>query len=144
MLTAILTIVVGVIVYFLGRLFVALFVDPIRSLRSLIGEIAESLVFYANVYCNPGVAPRTKSDEASEALRHQAGQLKARAYEITWYPLWELLKIVRKKTEIEEASAELIALSNSVHSGQPRENSEKREMVEKLLGIVRNKEPNGG
>jgi hypothetical protein len=49
MLEAIIAIAVGVIIYFLGRLFVALFVDPILGLRSLIGEIAESLVLFANV-----------------------------------------------------------------------------------------------
>ena len=138
----ILAIVMAVAVL-LGRLFVV----PIRRLRRLIGEIADSLVFYENVYCSPGFAPQAKSDEASEALRHQAHQLRNSTYEIPWYPLWESLKIVRKKTEIEEASKELMELAKSVHGGMEvsrGENSRKRERVEKLLGIVRDKEPNGG
>jgi len=141
-LSAIATIIGGVIVYFLGHLSVALFVEPIHRLRSVIGEIADSLVFYANVYCNPGLAPQDKNDEASEVLRRQASQLKSRAYAIPWYPLWQRVKVVRKKKEIEEASAELIALSNSIHGGagiSGGDNSERRERVEKLLGIAKGK-----
>ena len=44
-LTAIATIIGGVIVYFFGHLSVALFVEPIHRLRSFIGEIADSLIF---------------------------------------------------------------------------------------------------
>lgn len=87
-LTAALTIAGEVAVYVLGHLFVAIFVDPIHRLRSLIGEIADSLVFYANVYSNPGMAQKDMSDDASETLRRQAGQLKARAYCIPWYFVW--------------------------------------------------------
>jgi hypothetical protein len=132
-----------VIVFLLYRFFVV----PIRRLRRLIGGIADSLVFYANVYCSPGFAPQAKSDEASEALRNQAHQLRNSTYEIPWYPLWESLKIVRKKTEIEEASEELMGLAKSVNGGMGisgGENSRKRERVERLLGIVRDKEPSGG
>jgi len=136
-------IVLAAILTIVGVVFVRLFVEPIHHLRSHIGKIADSLVFYANVYCNPGAVRKEMSDEASEALRRQASQLKARAYAVPWYPLWELLKIVRKKTEIEEASAELIGLSNSVHGGpavSAKENSGKRKRVEKLLGIVSDKD----
>jgi hypothetical protein len=132
-----------IVAFLLGRFFVV----PIRRLRRLISEIADSLVFYANVYCSPGFAPQAKSDEASEALRYQAYQLRNSTYEIPWYPLWESLKIVRKKTEIEEASEELMGLAKSVHGGMEvsgGENSRKRERVEKLLGIVRDKELSGG
>ena len=135
--------IIAIVVFLLYRLFVV----PIRRLRRLIGEIADSLVFYANVYCSPGFAPQAKSDEASEALRHQAHQLRNGTYEIPWYLLWERLKILRKKTEIEEASEELMGLAKSVHGGMEvsgGENSRKRERVEKLLGIVRDKEPTGG
>ena len=99
------------------------------------------------MYCNPGLAPDTESDEAQVVLRRQAGQLKARVYAIPWYPLWERLKVVRKKMEIKEASAELMGLSNSVHGGpgvSAVENSRKRARIEKLPGIVGDGESNGG
>jgi hypothetical protein len=137
-----LLIIFAIVVFLLYRFFMV----PIRRLRRLIGEIADSLVFYENVYCSPGFAPQAKSGEASEALRHQAHQLRNSTYEIPWYPLWESLKIVRKRTEIEEASEELMGLARSFHGGMEvsgSENSRKRESVEKLLGIVRDKETSG-
>lgn len=137
-LTACSTVVVGVIVYTLGHLFVGLFIEPIHSLRSLIGEIAYSLVFYANVYSNPGDAEAEKMDEASETLRQQASLLKARAHAVPWYHLWASIRLVRKKTQIEEALAELIALSNSVH-GLPGingvDNYKRGRKIKELLGI---------
>jgi len=146
-LAAIITIAGGVIVYALGHLSVALFVEPIHRLRSLIGEIADSLIFYANVYSNPELNIGTIElyDKASETLRRHASQLKARAYAIPWYHLWALMRLVRKKTEIEEASAELIGLSNSVHGGPGitgLENDKKRRIIEKLLGIRTGKKQN--
>lgn len=137
-LTASVTIVGGVIVYALGCLVVALFVEPVHRLRSLIGEIADSLVFYAHVIANPGIPPKKKMDEASEALRRQAAQLRARAYSVPGYWFWVSIKLVPQKMNIQEASRELIFLSNSVYGGlvdNPRENVEKQRRIERLLGV---------
>lgn len=137
-LTASITIVGGVIVYVLGRLFVALFVEPIHRLRSLVGEIADSLVFYAPVYGNPGVIKKEVADEAGETLRRQASQLRARVYSIPWYSLWVVMGLVRERTKILEASAELVGLSNSCHGGpgvSVAQNIKMERRVEQLLGI---------
>lgn len=137
-LTASITIAGGVIVYTIGHLFVAVFVEPIHRLRSLIGEIADSLVFYANVYSNPGLGQKERMDEASETLRHQASQLRAREYSVPWYSLWSFMGLVREKAKIEEASAELIGLSNSVHRSEPNlgiQNYRRQEKIKELLGI---------
>jgi len=143
-LTASLTVAGGVVVYFLGHLFVSLFVEPIHRLRTLVGEVADSLVFYANLYSNPGHGRKKEMDEARETLRRQASQLRARAYSIPWYSLWSLMGILRKRAGIEEASGELIGLSNSIHLSEPRlgrENSRRRERIEELLGIRRRQKP---
>lgn len=137
-LTASITIAGGIIVYVLGHFLVILFVEPIHRLRSFIGEIADSLVFYANVYSNPGYGQKKIMDEASEVLRRQASQLRARVYSIPWYSLWAFTGFVRGKKKIEEASAELIGLSNSVHRSEPNlgiQNYKRREKIEELLGI---------
>ncbi len=138
-LTAVLTIAGGIVIYVVGHLFEAIFVEPIHRLRSLIGEIADSLVFYANVYSNPGILPTEKCDEASETLRQKAAQLKSRAYCIPWYSLWSLMGLVRKKTEIEEAAKELIGLSNSVRGSSGangRLSADMRRRIEESLGIL--------
>ena len=77
-------------------------------------------------------------DEASEVLRRQASQLRARVYSIPWYSFWSFMRLVRERAEIEEASAELIGLSNSVHRSDPNlgiQNYRRREKIEELLGI---------
>ena len=76
-------------------------------------------------------------------LRREASQLMARLYAVPWYPLWAFLKVVRKKADIEEASAVLMALSNSVCVGEEKENSKRQKKIQKLLGIVRDEESNG-
>jgi len=113
------------------------FVRPVYRLRSHIGEIDAALAFYANVYCNNKVVSDDKKDEAERVLRAKATELDGRAYEVIWYRLWARVKIVPRKKEIEEASAVLMALANSVHDGDVRENSNMRKRVEKLLGIAR-------
>lgn len=139
-LPPIITVIVGVIVYALGHLFVALFVEPIHHLRSLIGEIADSLVFYAPIYSNPsGVVDKGKCDEASDIFRRQASQLRSRAQIIPGYSYWSLLRLVRQKKEIVDASKELIGLSNTVRNVSSedygRVNEAKRKRIEELLGI---------
>lgn len=137
-LTAALTVVGGTIVYTVGHFLVALFVEPIHRLRSLIGEIADSLIFYADVYSNPGSASIARMDDTSKVLRRRASQLMARVHLISWYSFWAFTRLVRKKTEIEDAHKELIGLSNSIHRSEPRlgiENDERRRKIEKLLGI---------
>ena len=142
--TSIATILGGVIIYAMGHLFVALFVEPIHRLRGLIAEIADSLIFYAPVYSNPSeVVDSTKSNEASQVLRRQASQLRARTYLIPWYSLWAFLGLVRWKKDIENASKELIGISNTVYSGPSAnyglENDSKRKRIEELLGISSSK-----
>ena len=149
-LTACITIGGGIIVYVVGRLLVALFVEPIHRLRSLIGEIADSLAFYAPVYSNPSevVDYQGKSNEAAEVIRRQATQLQARAHAIPWYSFCAFIRLVRTKKEIEDASAQLIGLSSSVLSG-PKTNyglqaDAQRKGIEELLGIRSRKHKNQG
>jgi hypothetical protein len=133
--SAIATIVGGVIVYFFGHMSVVLFVEPIHRLRRLIGEIADSLVFYANVYCNPKEFNGEKKDEAKEELRRQCSQLRARVYAVPWYGLWASIRIVRKKADVEEASAIMMELSNSIVVGEEKENGRRQGRIQELLGI---------
>ena len=138
--TSIATILGGVIIYAMGHLLVALFVEPIHRLRSLIAEITDSLVFYAPIFSNPSeIVDKEKGNEASQVLRRQASQLRARTYLIPWYSLWAFLGIVRQKNDIENALRELIGLSNTVCSGPDTnyglENDKKRKRIERLLGI---------
>jgi hypothetical protein len=140
-LTACITIGGGIIVYVVGRLLVALFVEPIHRLHSFIGEIADSLAYYADVYSNPSgvINYQGKADDATEVFRRQATQLRARLYAIRWYWLALSLGLVRRKNKIEAASTEIILLSKLVHEGPSInygiEAGRIRKRIEELLAI---------
>lgn len=127
---AVAPVVIAIILAIVGWFFVR----PVDRLRSHIGKIIGALAFYANVYCNNKVVSGDKKDEAERVLRDEATELNGRAYEVRWYKLWARLKVVPQRTKIEDASAQLIALANSVHDGDVRENSNMRKRVEELLG----------
>jgi len=99
------------------------------------GEIANSLIFYANLYSNPGIGEREQMDEASKVLRQQASQLRVTTHSIRLYRLWQFLGIVPKRADVIEASRNLIGLSNSIHQGDPMVNYNKRKKIEKWLRI---------
>jgi hypothetical protein len=134
-ITSFLTIFGGVVVFVLGQIITKFFVEPIHDQFRLIGEIADSLIFYANLYMNPGSGKPEKMDEAAQKLRQQSSQLRARTYAIRWYELWEFVGLVLKRTDVMEASHNLMGLSQFVHQGDALKNEERRREIEKRLGI---------
>jgi len=95
-----------------GQIITKFFIEPIHEQKRLIGEIADSLIFYANLYGNPEYPKTEKTYEASKVLRQQASQLRAKTHAIPWYKLWQFLSIVPKGSNVVEASSNLIGLSN--------------------------------
>ncbi|MCJ7635467.1 hypothetical protein MUP77_24145, partial [Candidatus Bathyarchaeota archaeon] len=53
-LTSSLTIFGGIVVLTMGQIITKFFIEPIHEQFRLIGEINDSLIYYANVYCNAG------------------------------------------------------------------------------------------
>lgn len=113
-LTAFFTILPGVIIYVSGQIFSKFFIDPIHVQREIIGEIEDALIFYRNVYSNPGVLPKEKNDEASARLRQLSTLLRSKTHRIPWYWFFEKLKMVLKFNDINGAAKELIGLSNTL------------------------------
>jgi len=135
-LTSSLTIFGGIVVLTIGQIITKFFIEPIHEQFRLIGEITDSLIFYANIYCNPGFGREEDWKKAENVLRQRASQLMAKTYVIRCYKLWQYLKIVRKYTDIIEARKNLIGLSNSVrHSNQMENNKRRVEGIEKFLRI---------
>jgi hypothetical protein len=112
-LTATLTILGGVIVYVLGQILLKFFIEPIHEQRKIIGEVADALIYYDNIYSNPGIMSN-QSDSGSERFRELATLLQSKTQFISFYPLFERLKVVIASTEIYDASRNLIGLSNSM------------------------------
>lgn len=114
-LTSSLTVFGGIVVFVAGQLIAKFFIEPIHEQRRLVGEIEYSLIFYANLYSNPGLGKPEEMDKASDMLRQQGSQLLARTRAITWYGVWQFFNIVPKHADVRDAAASLIGLSNSIH-----------------------------
>lgn len=129
-LTSSLTIIGGVTVYALSQIVVG----PIFEQRKIIGEIADALIFYANVYSSriPGLTSKDKIDAASKRLRQLAALLQSKTHLIPWYGVFERLRIVHKSAAIEDASTALIGLSNSVGDSSPQSSERVRGDVNKI------------
>lgn len=115
---ACLTVIVGVVVYALGIVVVNFYVKPVNKLSKSIGEILDSLVYYANIYTNPAWASITPEQEksrndAKDTLRHNATFLLSRASQIRLYSVASTLRIIPTKQAINEAHSDLIFLSNA-------------------------------
>jgi hypothetical protein len=110
------TVLSGVSVFVIGQLLVKFAIEPIHEYRKLCGEIADALIFYANVsahYTDTGM-PKELLDEAQRTYRRLAGQLYARAHVIRLYPVWSLVRLVPRRKDLAKASNNLIGLSNNV------------------------------
>lgn len=77
-LTSSLTILGGVLVYVLGQLISKFYIDPVDKLRETMGELRDILIFYSNVYTNPGTAKNEMMDETSDKLRKMATLILSR------------------------------------------------------------------
>ena len=132
------TIIGGVTVYVIGRIVEKFYIEPVHKQSNLIGEIADSLIFCANIYGNPGVGKPEEMDEASKILRQHASQLMASTQSIRAYWLLQLFRIVPKHKNIISAHQNLIGLSNSVYRENSRleeHNDKRRKEIEKSLRI---------
>jgi hypothetical protein len=145
-LTSGLTILGGVLIFVVSQIVLKFVLEPIYDLNKLRGEIAYSLMFYANVYMDsfPSLAGFITTnfgedikvrDNVQKIFREQASLLCPKASVIPWFKMWELLKIVPRYRDIAEATTELIGLSNSIHDKGMEFNKLRRDKIRKLLNI---------
>lgn len=147
-----LTILGGVIIFVIGQIILRFIIEPILELNRIRGEIAYSLIFYANVYRNArpeytDLREDTKMrDDVQKIFREQASRLCPKASIIPWFKIWELLKIVPKFQNVTAAAEELIGLSNSIHDVKMEFNGIRREKIANLLDLkinLRDKQESG-
>jgi hypothetical protein len=106
---------VGLLV--LGQIVIRSFIDPIYELRKLRGEIANALIYHANVYMYSGHTFKTPEiDTARHALRSLGSQLEARSYAVPFYPFFSFVGAVPTLKSIEQARSNLIGLSNAIQT----------------------------
>lgn len=109
------TVLSGVIVFVLGQIFIKFFIEPIHELKRLMGEIADALIFYANV---PAGGRLDVVEKPSEIFRQLSSQLMAKKHMIPFYTLWAIIGAVPNKDHILKAHSALIGISNGLYDAQ--------------------------
>ncbi len=136
-LTSGLTIFGGVIIYAFSQVTLKFFIGPIHEQWKTIGQVSDALIFYANIYSNPGIGSDEMMSEASQRLRQLATLLQSKTQLIPCYKFFERIGVVTKGDDIVEVSGELIGLSNSIRrsEGNGSSNRERRENILRLLKL---------
>ena len=132
-----LTVLGSIAVLTLGELIKKFAIAPIQEQKRVIGAVAASLMFYANVYSAPAGIDGATIDETSKALRKHASELTSTTLMIPFYFAWECLRFCPSMKNIRQAIKDLTFLSNNVHSPMGMENFRigARQRIEKALGI---------
>lgn len=134
-LTSGLTIFGGIFIYTCGQVISKFYLVPVDNLLKAIGEVAHTLIYYANYYSNPGTGTEEMMSEVSIVLRQQASQLSSKVYAIKAHKVFSLLRIIPKNESVLSASSQLIGLSNSIKRGDAVENDDRRRKIAELLNM---------
>ena len=113
-LTSMLTIVAGTLIFVIGQLLLRFWIEPVHDLRSHIGRIAHLLIYHADVYCHVGMAEKKQARTTVREIRNCASELLARSSMVTWYGFWQRFHVVPERDKVYLAHGELIGLSNCV------------------------------
>lgn len=135
LITASSTLIGGVTIFTTGRIIEKFYIEPIHNFRSTVGEIAFSLIYYANIYSNASIGDPKIANEALDTLRKLASDLSSKSNSIPCYYLFSLLRIVPRLSDSKTACSNLIGLSNSYTGIDPKEIHERRTIVQKALKI---------
>ncbi|MEM2972019.1 MAG: hypothetical protein QW270_06310 [Candidatus Bathyarchaeia archaeon] len=134
-LTAVITVIIGVAVCALSQMVLKFVIEPIHKLDEIRGNIAHSLIYYADVYANPGMGT-PKHMEASEKFRQQASLLLSRTHLIRNYWFFSRIGLIPNMQNVMKAHANLIGLSNGVHVKRYAEQNNKwADKIRKFLEI---------
>lgn len=112
-LTSALTILGGLIIFLFSQIVSKFFIDPIHEQKKIIGEIADKLIFYANVYANTTLTHPDK-EKAHGEFRKLATALQSKTQVIPWYDFLAGIGMVKHKENINSATKELIRISNQI------------------------------
>jgi hypothetical protein len=135
-MTPFVTIVSGLALLVLGQIIIRTFIDPIYELRKMRGEIADAIIFYANLYMNPGHEHKSPEIEAAvNALRSLGSRLEARRYAVPFYSLFAFIKAVPPTISIDKAKRGLVGLSNNIYSGKVEYNEKRRREIIEALNL---------
>ena len=135
MLTFVLTIIGGVLIFVIGQLLLKVFVNPFQELRAIKGSIVDSLNYYAKFYSNPGMIAQDDRQKTSDVLRKLGSELMAKTAVLPYYRFWSLLRVVPKLSDISKAHRNLIGLSNGLSAGDAHDNNKFAQKIKEALHL---------
>lgn len=107
-----LTILAGAGTFVLGQILLKLYIEPVQAMKSVIAEIADKLILYANVYANPKGLDDEKQAEASKEFRILSSKLHSSMHLVPAYKTISRLFGLPNQDSINKASKNLIRLHN--------------------------------
>jgi len=131
LVTAAFTAAFGVVVFVLGQFALKYVIEPIQEYRVTVGNIAYTLLFYANV------GPLSAPDEIAEAQKHLrslSGRLNEHLEVIPLYGVFVWLGLVRNRQAVLEAATQFIGWSNGLRD-ERTDNRERRRAIAECLNI---------
>jgi hypothetical protein len=109
--------------------------DPALELRQTVGRIGHALMYYADLYSNPGTGKPELLDEARQELRGLASTIRTQHRGVVWYDIPCRLGLVPNTAHLYTVARNLTGLSNSLYHGDPLHNHKRRTEIEELLGL---------
>ena len=134
-LTAVITVIIGVAVYAFSQIVSKFVIEPIHKQDEIRGEIADSLIFYANIYANPGMGTPQHA-AAADKFRQLASSLMFRTQLIRKYGFFSWIGLIPEMSNVVKAHSNLIGLSNGINVREyANQNVESADEIKKFLKI---------
>ncbi|MFC3476962.1 hypothetical protein [Halobacterium litoreum] len=111
--------------------------EPLSEVKNVISQTDADLQYYARVITSPGPENhgQAKLDEASEALRTDAAQLRAASNQVPKYRVARYVAGLPSRDSIDIAARKLMGLSNTVYADDHERNTEWKEEIEDKLEL---------
>ena len=135
MLTVFLTVISGTLIFVSGQIINKFIIEPIHNQSKIIGEVSDTLIFYANIIHSPGFVGIEKEKILHEKLRELASRLLTKSDMIKGYSFFQKIGIVIEKSNISDAYHGLIGLSNEF----PASKNTKLERIRKRYDDIKQK-----
>lgn len=134
-LTALFTVVIGVIVFVSQQIIEKFYITPFSEYRRTLADISYNLIYYANVYTNPGTGDHDTQVKVSEKLRESASKLISTCHMINGYWILRLFRLIPSRKQINEAANLITMLSNSTFRGDVQQIMDWNKRVSKILNL---------
>lgn len=112
-LTTVLTLIGGTILFALSEFIRGLFIEPILRIRALTGDIVDKIIYYSADLTSGGKITIGREKEIREMLRALSTGLRAKEQTLPLYEYWAFIRLVPSNKDIDLCARGLMGLSNN-------------------------------